>query len=157
SGRGFESLRAHSCRCGIRARSGFRARLRRGASSSGLASGVGEVGGLRDLLGRRPDHDRDLLAVRQQDRAWVALVALAVHGELDVARAAVATDTVAAQAYAPFGEELAEPVRHRGCRLGMEDAGPVVCVQRRDARLRAQLDAPVRLRAVRSIAEGLDV
>ena len=38
----------------------------------------------------------------------------------------------------------------------MEDAGVVVCVQRRDARLRAQLDAPVRLRAVRSIAEGLD-
>ena len=39
----------------------------------------------------------------------------------------------------------------------MEDAGPVVRVQRRDARLRAQLDAPVRLRAVRGIAEGLDV
>ena len=68
------------------------------------------------------------------------IVDLAVDVDLDRnRRLAVAADAVVRQPDGPLGEELAELVRRRCLRLGVQEAGRVMRVQRRDARLVALL------------------
>ena len=88
----------------------------------------------------RADDDRDLSQVAELDLRRVADLDLAVDVDLDRnRRLAVAADAVVGQPDGPLGEELAELVR-RGClRLGVQEAGRVMRVQRRDARLVALL------------------
>jgi hypothetical protein len=94
------------------------------------------------LLGRRADHDRDLLAILQNKIGRVAAVALAVDHREEAVGAAVPADAALVETNAPFGKELAERVRPRVLEFDVDDACVVVGVKRCNARAGAELDAP---------------
>src|SRR3954471_17379189 len=103
----YRSLCGSACATLPRRRAGLRARRSApGGRPSRLRAELALAG---DRLRRRADHDRDLLVVRELDRAGVAAVPLAVDVEADGAGFAVAAHARAAEPHSPLREELAEP------------------------------------------------
>src|SRR5688572_32793914 len=102
-----------------------------------------EVGGLRDLRRRRPDHDRDLRQVGQLDCRRIPGVGLSVDIEGDGLGAAEFPDARVGEGNAPFGEELAERIGLRGLRLRVDDPRSEVRVEGRYAWCGAPLDASI--------------